>query len=90
MAQLPLGDEDGVHELLDLGVAGLRIVQDLANVVYGMLHFEGVSLFFSLYHQCGADHLHGGHNVEQKRFPVGWGDRIGAFIRSSLTLSSAS
>ena len=34
-----------------------------------MLHFEGVS-FFSLYHQGGADHLRGGRNVEQKRFPI--------------------
>ena len=49
--QLPFGDEDDVHELLDLGVAGLGIRQDLANEVYGMLHFESVSLFLSLYHQ---------------------------------------
>ena len=41
-------------------------------------------------HQGGADHLHGGHNVEQKRFPIGWGTRIEAFIKSCLTLSSAS
>ena len=54
-----------------MGVAGLGIRQDLANVVYGTLHFEGVSLFFSLYHQGGADHLCGGYDVEQKQFPVG-------------------
>ena len=75
MVQLPLGDEDDVEELLDLGVAGLGIGQDLANVVYGMLHFEGVFLFFSLYHQGCADHLRGGHDVEQKRFPIGRGDQ---------------
>ena len=40
--QLPLGDEDGVQELLDLGVAGLGIGQDLANEVHETLHFEGV------------------------------------------------
>ena len=73
VTQLPLGDEDGVQELLDLGVAGLGIKQDLSNEVYRMLHFEGVSLFFSLYHQGGADHLHGGHDVEQKWFPIGQG-----------------
>ena len=39
------------------------------------MHFEGVSLFFSLYHQGSADHLRGGHNVEQKRFPIDWGDQ---------------
>ena len=58
---------------LDLGVASIGIEQDLTNEVHMMLHFEGVSLFFSLYHQGSADHLRGGRNVEQKRFPVGWG-----------------
>ena len=28
-------------------------------------------LFFSLHHQGYADHLHGGRNVEQKRFSIG-------------------
>ena len=64
--QLPLSDKDGVQEFLDLGVGSLGVGQDLANEVHGTLHFEGISLFFSLYHQGGADHLCGGHNVEQK------------------------
>ena len=71
VTQLPFGDKDGVQEFLDLGVVSLRIRQDLANEVHGMLYFEGMSLFFSLYHQGSADHLCGGHNVEQKRFPIG-------------------
>ena len=50
VTQLPLGDEDVVQELLGLGVAGLGIREDLTNEVHGILHFEGVSLFFSLYH----------------------------------------
>ena len=86
VTQLPLGDKDGVHEFLDLGVASLGIGQDLANEVHGTLHFEGVSLFFSLYHQGGADHLYGGHDVEQKQFPIVQGTRIGAFVRSCLTM----
>ena len=57
-----------------MGVASLRIKQDLADEVHGTLHFEGVSLFLSLYHQGDADHLRGDHNVEQKRFPIGWRD----------------
>ena len=73
-----------------MGVASFRIGQDLANEVHGMLYFEGMSLFFSLYHQGGADHLHGGRDVEQKRFSSIGGTRIGAFIRSCLTVSSAS
>ena len=64
VTQFPLGDKNGVQEFLDLGVASLGIGHDLANEVHGMLHFEGVSLFFSLYHQGSADHLRGGCNVE--------------------------
>ena len=70
--QLSLGDKDEIQEFLDLGVASLRIKQDLANEVHGTLYFEGMSLFFLLHHQSGADHLRGGHNVEQKRFSIGW------------------
>ena len=62
--QLPPGDQDGVQELLDLGVVSLGIGQDFANEVYGMLHLEGVSLFFPFYHQGGPNHLRGGHNVK--------------------------
>ena len=50
VTQLPLSDKDDVQEFLDLGVASLGIGQDLANEVHGTLHFEGVFLFFSLYH----------------------------------------
>jgi len=75
VTQLPLGDKDNVHEFLDLGVASLRIRQDLANEVHGTLHFEGVSLFFLLYRQGSADHLRGGRNVEQKWFPIGRRDQ---------------
>ena len=66
VTQLPLSDKDSIQEFLDLGVASLGIRQDLANEVQGTLHFEGVSLFFLLYHQGGADHLRSGRNVEQK------------------------
>ena len=71
VTQLSLGDKDGVQEFLGLGVASRRIGRDHANEVHGTLHFEGVSLFFSLYHQGGADHLRGGRDVEQKRFSIG-------------------
>ena len=57
-----------------MGVASLGIGQDLANEVHETLYFEGVSLPFPLYHQDVADHLRGGRNVEQERFPVGQGD----------------
>jgi hypothetical protein len=57
--------KDGVQELLDLGLAGLGIIQDLANKIYGRLHLEGMSLFLPFYHQVGIDHLGGGRDVEQ-------------------------
>ena len=88
--QLPPGDQDDVQELLDLGITSLGIRKDFANEVYGMLHLEGMSLFFAFYHQCGTDHLRGGHNVKQEWFPISRGTKIRAFIRISLTLSSAS
>ena len=75
VTQLPFGDKDSVQEFLDLGLVSLGIGQDLANEVHGMLHFEGVDLFFSLHHQDGADHLRGGRNVEQKQFFVGRRDQ---------------
>ena len=58
-----------------MGVVSLRIGQDLANEVHRTLHFEGVSLFFLLYHQGDADHLCGGRNIEQKRFPISQRDQ---------------
>ena len=48
---------------------------DLADEVHRALYFEGVPLFFPLHYQGGADHLHGGRDVEQKWFPVGRSDQ---------------
>ena len=64
MAQLPLGDQDGVWELLDLGVACLGVGQDFANEVHGALYLEGVSLFSSFYNPGGADHLCRSYDIE--------------------------
>ena len=69
-----------------MGVTSLRIGQDLANEVHETLHFEGVSLFFLLYHQGDADHLCGGRNIEQKRFPVIWGDQDWGLCQELLDL----
>ena len=69
-----------------MGVAGPGIGQDLANEVYGALYFEGMSLFFSLHHQGDADHLCGGRNIEQKRFPVIWGDQDRGLCQELLDL----
>ena len=49
MAQFPLGDQDSVKELLDLGVACLGVGQGLNNEVHGALYLEGMSLFSPFY-----------------------------------------
>jgi hypothetical protein len=64
MEQLPFGDQDGVQELLDLGVASLGIGQDFAYEVYRVLHLEGMPLLLPLHDYSGADHLHHRCNVE--------------------------
>ena len=64
MVQLPLGDQDGIKELLDLGVACLGVGQDFSNEVYGALYLEGMSLFSLFYNQGGADHLSCSCDVE--------------------------
>jgi hypothetical protein len=50
-------------------------LESVANKVHGTLHFEGMSLFFPFYHQGSADHLRGGQNIKQERFPVGRRDQ---------------
>ena len=69
-----------------MGVVSLRIVQDLAKEVHMTMYFEGVSLFFSLHYQGGADHLRGGRNVEQKRFPVDQTDQDRGLCQELLDL----
>ena len=69
-----------------MGVPSLGIRQDLANEVHGTLYFEGVSLFFPLYHQGGADHLRGGRNVKQELFPIGQWDHNRGFHQDFFDL----
>ena len=64
MAQLPLGDQDGIKELLNLGVACLGVGQDFANELHGAPYLEGMSLFSPFYNQGGTDHLSRSYDVE--------------------------
>ena len=48
---------------MDLRVMGLRVGQYLADEVYWMLGFKGVSLFLPLYYQGDTDHLSGGRYI---------------------------
>jgi hypothetical protein len=49
VSQLFLGDQDDVHELLDLGITGLGVIQNLADKINMVLHLESVPYFFPLY-----------------------------------------
>jgi hypothetical protein len=47
--QLSLGDQDDIQELLDLGIMGLGVDQDLADKIKRALHLESAPCFFPLY-----------------------------------------
>jgi hypothetical protein len=55
VAQLPLGDEDGIQELLDLWVMRLSVEQDIADEVDRTLNFESMT-FLLLFHYDGGTH----------------------------------
>jgi hypothetical protein len=71
VSELPFGDQYGIQEFLDLGVAGLGVGQDFTNEVHWALDFMPL---LPLYYYGGIDHLCGCCYVEQKQFPIGWGD----------------
>jgi hypothetical protein len=41
---------------------------DSVSLVDGPLYLEYVALVFSLRHQCSADHLGGGYDIEKEGF----------------------
>jgi hypothetical protein len=48
--QLPLGDQDGVQELLDLRITSLGVSQDLADEIDRVLHFESMPYLLPFCH----------------------------------------
>jgi hypothetical protein len=63
--QLPLGDEYGVLQLLDLRVLRLGLGRHFTDEVDGPLYLEYVAHTLSFHHQGCADHLGGGRDVEE-------------------------
>jgi hypothetical protein len=63
VAQLPLGDEDGVQELLDLWVACLSVRQGFTDDVDRTLDFEGVTLLLPFHYDGGTHYLSSGHDI---------------------------
>jgi hypothetical protein len=64
VAELTPRKDHCVEQLLDLRIAHLGFGQNLADVVYGPLDWQGVPLLRTLYHDDGADHLSGRGDVE--------------------------
>jgi hypothetical protein len=63
VAQLPLGDEDSVQELLDLWVACLGVRQDFTDEIDWTLDFEGVTFLLPFHFDGGTHYLSSGSNV---------------------------
>jgi hypothetical protein len=57
VAELAPREDHRVEQLLDLRITRLHLGQNLADVVYRTLDWEGVPLLRALYYDDGADHL---------------------------------
>ena len=68
MQQFPLSDEEPIDEFLDLIVALLGIIKNLADVVDGTLDSLGVARLFPFNHEDCADHMVCGRDVEKHAF----------------------
>jgi hypothetical protein len=50
VSELPFGDQHGIQEFLDLGVASLRVEQYFTNEVDRALNLKSMSLLLLLYY----------------------------------------
>jgi hypothetical protein len=64
VAELLGCDQDGIEQFLDLRIASLRLIQDLANEVDRVLDFVGVYSLFMLDNNGCVDHLVGRRDVD--------------------------
>jgi hypothetical protein len=66
MAQFVRGDQDGIEQLLDLGVIGLGLIAYLIDEVYWSLDLVHMFDLLALDDNGSADYPIGYHNVEQQ------------------------
>jgi hypothetical protein len=59
-----------VEQLLDLRITRLCLGQNLVDVIYRPLDWQGVPLLRALYYDDSADHLSGRGDVEVQRLAV--------------------
>jgi hypothetical protein len=59
-------NQDGIDQLLDLGVPRFGLVKYLADEVNMALDFVDVTRFVTINHDDCGDHTISGHNIEKK------------------------
>jgi hypothetical protein len=70
VTELAPREDHCVEQLLDLRITRPGLGQNLTNVVYRPLDWQGMPLPHSLYHDDDADHLGGCGDVEVQRLAV--------------------
>jgi hypothetical protein len=68
--ELAMCEDHCVEQLLDLRITRLCLGQNLADVIYRPLDWQGVPLLCTLYYDDSADHLSGRDDVEVQRLAV--------------------
>jgi hypothetical protein len=66
MVQFARGNQDGIEQLLDLGIMGLRLIEYLTDEVYWSLDLVHMPDLLALDDDGSADHPIGCGNVEQQ------------------------
>ena len=77
VAQFAPGQDHGVDQFLDVGVACFGLREHLADEINRSLGGQSVPLFLPLYHYGGADHLGRCGDVEQEGLVDGQGYQDG-------------
>jgi hypothetical protein len=70
VTELAPREDHCVEQLLDLRIMRLCLGQNLADVIYRPLDWEGVPLLRALYYDDSADHLSGRGDVEVQRLAI--------------------
>jgi hypothetical protein len=70
MTELVSREDHSVEQLLDLRITRLCLGQNLADVVYRSLDWQGVPLLRGFYYDDSPDHLGGRDDIEAQKLAV--------------------
>jgi hypothetical protein len=70
VTELAPREDHCVEKLVDLRITRLCLGQNLTDVIYRPLDWQGVPLLHALYYDDSADHLSGRGNVEVQRLAI--------------------